>query len=111
MGDENPEETYAHLLKALNKFNLAYVHSVRSDALDAFELVRNNYNGLHMANSDFDFESGNKVIESGLADMVSFGTAYISNPDLVERFKNGQPLQDFDPDTFYTPGPKGYTDY
>ena len=30
---------------------------------------------------------GEKVLEEGLADAVAYGRLYISNPDLVERFK------------------------
>jgi N-ethylmaleimide reductase len=43
---------------------------------------------------------------------VAFGKPFISNPDLVERFKKGSALNDkLDVSTFYTPGEKGYTDY
>jgi len=31
--------------------------------------------------------------------------------DLVNRWKNGAPVNPPDMDTFYTPGPKGHTDY
>ena len=43
--------------------------------------------------------------------MVSFGTLYISNPDLVDRFENDHYLTQAEESTFYTPGEKGYTDY
>ncbi|MFP3589833.1 alkene reductase, partial [Paraburkholderia sp. SIMBA_055] len=36
---------------------------------------------------------------------------FIANPDLVERLRNGWPLNQWDEDTFYTAGAKGYTDY
>jgi N-ethylmaleimide reductase len=36
---------------------------------------------------------------------------YIANPDLVERLRAGSPLNKPDPSTFYSEGPKGYTDY
>ena len=39
------------------------------------------------------------------------GRPFISNPDLVEKFKDHKELQDPHPDTFYTPGKEGYTDY
>ncbi|KAI9732925.1 MAG: hypothetical protein M1818_007358 [Claussenomyces sp. TS43310] len=42
---------------------------------------------------------------------VSIGRWFISNPDLVERFKTGKPLSLYDRATFYTPGPEGYVDY
>ena len=69
------------------------------------------YKGNIIINANFDQEKGNKVIEDGDADMVAFGKPYISNPDLVERFEANAELAAFDTDTFYTPGPEGYTDY
>ncbi len=64
-----------------------------------------------MINGGFDQQKGNKVIEEGDADMVSFATLYIGNPDLAERFEAGAELQEADKATYYTPGEKGYTDY
>lgn len=50
-------------------------------------------------------------IENGEADGVVFGRYFISNPDIVERLRNGWPLNRYDRSTFYVPGPKGYIDY
>jgi len=64
-----------------------------------------------MINAGFTQEKGNKFIEEGKADMVAFGKLFISNPDLPARFAKNAPMADWDEDTFYTPGEKGYTDY
>ncbi len=64
-----------------------------------------------MINSGFDQEKGNLFIKEGLADLVSYAKLFISNPDLPQRFKENAPLQDWDKQTFYTAGKKGYTDY
>ena len=64
-----------------------------------------------MINSNFDQDSGNKVIEDSDADLVAFGKLYVSNPDLVERFAENAPVADWNKDTFYTPGKEGYIDY
>lgn len=69
------------------------------------------YQGALIINGGFGQEEGNKVIADGLADLVSFGTHYIANPDLVERFAQHQPLAPADKDTYYVPGAHGYTDY
>jgi 2,4-dienoyl-CoA reductase-like NADH-dependent reductase (Old Yellow Enzyme family) len=50
-------------------------------------------------------------VSSGVASAVSFGRAFIGNPDLVRRLREGRPLAPFDIKTLYTPGAKGYTDY
>lgn len=51
------------------------------------------------------------TVEQGLADAVSFGRRFISNPDLVERLQFGYPLTPYDRSTFYTHGAEGYTTY
>ncbi|MEQ1582783.1 MAG: alkene reductase, partial [Candidatus Nitrotoga sp.] len=57
---------------------------------------------LTRANADLDLQRG---------DLVAFGRPFISNPDLVEKLRNGSPLTAPDSNTFYTPAEKGYTDY
>jgi N-ethylmaleimide reductase len=113
MSDANPVETYSTLLKALNPLKLAYVHTLRSPDknIDAFKLVRDHYQGLSMINGGFTEITGEEAIASGLADLVSFGTSFLANPDLVERFKKHAALNKPNPATFYTPGNTGYTDY
>ena len=69
------------------------------------------YQGTLIINGGFGQDEGNKVIADGLADLVSFGTHYIANPDLVARFAQHQPLATADRDTYYVPGAHGYTDY
>ena len=51
------------------------------------------------------------MLDKNKADLIAFGKLFISNPDLVERLKLGAPLNDFDKNTFYGGGAKGYTDY
>ena len=47
-----------------------------------------------------------------VAGIIANGTVVISaNPDLVRRWQTGAVLNTPDPSTFYTPGPRGYTDY
>lgn len=118
--DEDTIPTFEYIIKKLNDYNLAYVHLSEpfTDVSDIPYAVaeiakhfRPLYNGTLMINSEFSQETGNKIIEAGDADLVAFGKPFISNPDLVERFEQHLDLADWDQDTFYTPGPKGYTDY
>ncbi|WP_086706520.1 hypothetical protein [Streptomyces antimycoticus] len=46
-----------------------------------------------------------------LADTLSFGTLFLSNPDLVHRLRLGAPLAAADETTFYRGDHRGYTDY
>ena len=44
--------------------------------------------------------------------MVAFGRLYLSNPDLVNRFRNDWPLNAPPPKTqWYSAGAEGYTDF
>jgi N-ethylmaleimide reductase len=118
--DEDTIPTFEYIIKKLNDYNLAYIH-LSEPFTDVSEIpyavseiakhFRPLYNGTLIINAGFDQEKGNKVIENGYADMVAFGKPYVSNPDLVERFENNLKLAEWDEDTFYTPGAKGYTDY
>ena len=59
----------------------------------------------------FRLETGNEMIASMDADLVSYGTLFISNPDLSIRFERNAPLIKADPTTIYKGGAKGYVDY
>ncbi|PQB06716.1 alkene reductase [Polaribacter filamentus] len=118
--DEDTIPTFEYIIKKLNDYSLAYIH-LSEPFTDVSEIpfavseiakhFRPLYNGTLMINTAFDQEKGNKIIEDGLADLVAYGKPFISNPDLVERFENNLELADWDQDTFYTTGAKGYTDY
>ncbi len=49
-------------------------------------------------------------IDSGLADLAP-SVWSLANPDLMQRLKEGAPLNEADPATFFGGGSKGYTDY
>jgi N-ethylmaleimide reductase len=53
------------------------------------------------------------MIAMGDADLVAFGRPFISNPDLVDRFRNNWPLAPIaEMSDWYSPtGEKGYTDF
>ena len=118
--DEETIPTFEYIIKKLNDYNLAYVH-LSEPFTDVSEIpfavteiakhFRPLYNGTLMINTAFDQEKGNKVLEDGDADLIAYGKPFISNPDLVERFENNLELAEWDQETFYTTGAKGYTDY
>ncbi len=111
--DERPLETYAALLQQLASLHLAYLHVVRSPnpALDAFALARSGFAGPRVFNDGFDFASAAQAVRAQEAAAVSFARAFIANPDLIARYRNGWPLASFDRKTLYTPGAAGYTSY
>lgn len=116
MADADPAETYATLLKAVDGMGLAYCHLIHipNAGFDSLELVRANWSGAVIENCGLTLDKANAVIADGRAEAVSFGYAYIANPDLVERFRSGAPLAKGDRTTFYTGhggDARGYTDY
>lgn len=118
--DEETIPTFEYIIKKLNNHQLAYVH-LSEPFTDVSEVpfavkeiakhFRPLYHGTLMINGKFTQKTGNEVIERGEADLVAYGKPFISNPDLVERFENNIALTDWDQNTFYTPGKKGYLDY
>jgi N-ethylmaleimide reductase len=74
-------------------------------------LAKSAYAGKMIVCGGYDGASGAKEVEDGPADAVAFGQLYIANPDFVERFRRGGPLNEPFQDTFYTAGPTGYIDY
>ncbi|GAA0460747.1 alkene reductase [Streptomyces olivaceiscleroticus] len=107
------------LVAELDARPLAYLHlrgpdvspAGASPALGAFARWRRRFRGPLLVNNGFDRESGNAVLDAGLADAVSYGTHFVANPDLVTRFALGQGLAAGDAATFYTGGAEGYVDY
>jgi N-ethylmaleimide reductase len=118
MKDSNPQAVFNYVTEQLNQFNLAYLHVVEggihgggvADPFD-FAAMRKLCKSPYMANLSYDKERGNAAIASGHADAVAYGVPFISNPDLVERFRKDAPLNEADSSSFYGGTEKGYTDY
>jgi N-ethylmaleimide reductase len=120
MSDSNPPETYDYLVKELNRRKLGFLEIVegvsgpRQPAPGSQLLapvLRNIFKQAYMVNGGYNAQLGNEIIEKGGADLVSFGTLFLANPDLPERFKKNAPLNSPDASTFYSGGEKGYIDY
>ena len=69
------------------------------------------FGGVYIVNEGFDLQTAQKVLDDGVADAVAFGKLAIANPDLVERFARGAPLNPWQSETFYSGGSAGYVDY
>ncbi len=111
--DDDPHQTFSALLEKISEMQLAYLHVIRMPAagLDNIALAQEHFRGPLIVNDSYAAaEADEALAEAGIA-AVSFGRKYIANPDLVERFASGGPLNKLDASTLYTPGPKGFTDY
>jgi N-ethylmaleimide reductase len=110
-------ELYAALLAELAPLGLAYVHLEATAPEEVLVGLRRAWPGTLIVNPSSPLSpvpAGKKEAEHWLglgADLISFGRAYIANPDLVERLRNALPLAEADPTTFYEGGEKGYLTY
>jgi len=119
--DRETIPTFEYIVERLNDYrHLAYAHliepmvpvdNVPYAVKEIAKHFRPRYKGTLVINCRFNSNSGNRILEEGLADTVAFGKPFISNPDLVERIRRGAEWAKWDEQTFYAPGPKGYTDY
>ena len=112
------DETHLTLVQKLIATGVEYVHLVDHSPMGAPEVpaalkaaLRKAWPRTFIASGGFDREKAEAVLAEGKADLVAFGRPFIANPDLVTRLEKNLPLNALDFGTFYTPGPKGYTDY
>jgi len=116
MGDSTLEQTYMFVVEALEKKKVGILHFMEPPALpEGLKLLapeaRKRFTGLFVVNVGYDQKTAEQALESGLADAVTFGSLFISNPDLPERFKVGAPLAPADQSTYYSGSEQGYIDY
>lgn len=114
-GTEDAFEAYA---KELGEVGLVYLHLVDHSAMGAppvpastKERMRAVFGRTIILSGGFDADSAEQALVAKRGELVAFGRPFLSNPDLLERFREGAALNDPKMDLFYTPGPEGYTDY
>ncbi len=112
------EAQYLDLTQELSQLGLLYVHLLDHSAMGAppvpAELkhrLRTAFRGLFILAGGFDRAGADTALKAGQADLIAFARPFLANPDLVARMQADAALNAVDMATFYTPGPKGYTDY
>jgi N-ethylmaleimide reductase len=110
--DDDPVATYSHVVRELSKRGIAYLQIGDYDVgWDVHGTLRPLFDGPVMAVAGFTQPSAAAAVGEGRAEMVALGQAFISNPDLAERYRNGWMITRPDISTYYTQGAEGYTDY
>lgn len=110
--DTDPVATYSHLARELSKRGMAYLQiGDYGVGWDVYATLRPLFDGPIIQVSGYSRRSAAAAIACEGADMIAFGRAFISNPDLPQRLRYGWPTSRADPATFYTQGSEGYTDY
>jgi N-ethylmaleimide reductase len=115
--DEDVPDLYGALLAELSSLDLAYVHLTASTDDETLLKLRRAWPGTLIMNPSLPTsttlttqDAAKKWLQGG-ADIISYGRAFLANPDLVERLRADLPLQVSDPATHYTGGNTGYLDY
>ena len=120
--DEDTLPMWEHVVRTANGYGLAYLHlteplspkqvaNTPRTLLDVGAHFRPIATMPVISNGALDQAKGEARLAANLCDAVAYGMAWIANPDLVERYRRGAPLNEPDRDTFYQGGEKGYLDY
>jgi len=112
------EEDYTYLAEQLNTRDLLYIHLVDHSAMGAPPVpdsikatFRKLFKRALILSGGYDATRAESDLAEGKCDLVAVGRPFLSNPDLVARWETNAAANAPDMATFYTPGPKGYTDY
>lgn len=109
------EATYLYIARKLDELGVAYLHVVDPSAKGQpdglVQSLRQIFKNSLILSGGYSARSAEAALTDDQADLISFARQFIPNPDLVQRFKNGLPLNQPRFDLFYTPGPEGYVDY
>lgn len=122
--DANPQPLFEYVVRELAPLDLAYLHVIEGSTGGPREMAERPFDydalrkawrdaggtGAWMVNNGYDGALAEQALASG-ADLVSFGKAFISMPDLAERIRRGGPYQGLDRATLYGGGAQGYIDY
>ncbi|MBN9321312.1 MAG: alkene reductase, partial [Delftia acidovorans] len=116
---------FEYVVRQLAPLGLAYIHIIEGATGGPRELpdrpfdyaaLKSAYReaggqGAWIVNNGYDRDMALRAVENGHADIVAFGKAFISNPDLVHRLRDDLPLNPWNSSLFYGGGAEGYIDY
>ncbi|KAA0940417.1 alkene reductase [Streptomyces apricus] len=110
-------ELYTALLGELARLEVAYVHLEATTDEEVLVQLRRAWPGTLVMNPALPMgpkQVGRSEADHWLdlgAELISFGRAFIANPDLVERLRTGVPIAPVDEATWYQGGDAGYLTY
>jgi N-ethylmaleimide reductase len=112
------ESDYTYLANQLNARGLLYIHLVDHSSTGAPPIpdsmkatLRKMSNCALILSGGYDPVRAENDLKANKGDLIGVGKQVLANPDLPKRWQTGAALNAPDMSTFYTPGPKGYTDY
>lgn len=122
ISDSNPEETFGYFAERLNRIPVAYLHIIEPRVMGvetlhddhepvASEFLRKIFKGRIIAAGGFNREGAEAILARGDADLVAFGRAFTSNPDLPERLRRNLPLTPYVREAFWGGDEHNYSDF
>lgn len=115
---DSMEADYTYLAQRLNTLELLYIHLVDHSPMGAPPVpdsikatFRKLFKRTLILSGGYDAARAESDLSAGKCDLIAVGRPFLANPDLVARWRTGAAVNAPDMATFYTPGPKGYTDY
>jgi N-ethylmaleimide reductase len=124
VGDDEPLALYQYAVSALVPLTPTYLHlieprvhaatqdeTIQAAIPSVTDLFRPQWPGVMIAAGGYAANTAAAVVAAGGADAIGFGRAFVANPDLVERIRQGLPLNLWHRPTFYGGDARGYTDY
>jgi len=112
MHDSDPDALFTYVAEELGKRDLAFLLVREAAGREALtQTLHDCFGGKLVVNQNYTLERAQGAVAQGRADAVAFGRPFISNPDLVRRFKLSASLRQWDASSFYGEGAAGYVDY
>ncbi len=116
--DSRAQETFGAYVDALSELGLLYIHVIEGitqqsrggEGVD-FHDLRRRFRGAFIDNNQLTLKLAEERLAKGEADLFSFGRAFLANPDLVDRLRDGAPLADAPKEYWYGGGANGYSDW
>ncbi|WP_306208813.1 alkene reductase [Actinoplanes sp. RD1] len=113
--EDGHRERYLALLDELNPLGLAYLHVMEGPDTEFTPQLRERWTGTLILNpytpGAWTGPEALQLVETGAADLVSYGALFLANPDLVDRLRAGGPFNTPDYTKAYGGDHEGYTDY
>jgi N-ethylmaleimide reductase len=106
MGSLDNDVMFPFVASQLASYGLAYLHIMdgiwrgfhgKCRQLTLYDMKKAFKDGLIIGNVEYTKDTASGAIRTGSIDAASFGSLYLSNPDLVERFKHHYPLNPIPP--------------
>lgn len=105
IGDKRDASVFEYLLKQLNHYPIAYVHTGNFNDSQTFdelnnmtmtEFIRKNYNGTVIGCGGYSVEKANEAINNNQFDLIAFGRLFIANPNLINLIYQQHDLKTYD---------------